>query len=160
MPAASAWASLPGMTGVSLPASTGMPASRQLACGHLVSQHVEHLGPGPDEGDARGRTRPRELGVFRQEAVAGMDRVDVLGLGQFDDRLIVQVTADRLAGLSHLVGLVGLRAVSSEPIFVRIDRHGPDAELVRRPENADRDLATIGGHQLAERRHGREVRAR
>ena len=33
------------------------------------------------------RTGPRKLGVFRQKAVAGMNRVDVLGLGQLDDRL-------------------------------------------------------------------------
>ena len=134
--------------------------ARELARGHLVSQQIEQLGPRPDEDDARPGAGPGELGVLRQEAVAGMDRVDVLGLGQLDDRLDVQIAADRLAGLADLVGLVGLRAVGGEPVFVGIDRHGPDAQLVRRAEDADRDLAAIGGHQLAERGHGRRLSVR
>ena len=79
-----------------------------------------------------------------------MDRVDLLLLGQLDDRLDVQIAADRLAGLADLVGLVGLEAMRREPVFVRVDRHGPDAQLVGRAEDPDRDLAAVGGHQLAE----------
>ena len=82
--------------------------ARQLARGHLVSQQVEQLGPRPDESDPRAGAGPGELGVFRQEAVTGMNRVDLLRPGQLDDRLDVQIAADRLAGLADLVGLVGL----------------------------------------------------
>ena len=142
----------PGITGASLPESTGMPASRaSFRAATLSPSRSSSSGRGPTNAMPGRGAGAGELGVFRQEAVAGMNRVDFLRLGQLDDRLDVQITADRLARLADLVGLVGLRAMGGEPVFVRIDRHGPDAELVRRAKNADRDLAAIGGHQLAKR---------
>ncbi len=82
-----------------------------------------------------------------------MDRVDLLRLGQGDDRVDVEIAADRLAGTADLIGLVGLEAMDGEPILVRIDRHGADAQLVGRAKDPDRDLAAVGGHQLAELGH-------
>ena len=45
-------------------------------------------------------------------------------------RVDVEIRPDRLARLADLVGLVGLEAVQGEAIFVRIDRHRADAQLV------------------------------
>ena len=49
-----------------------------LPGGDLVAELVEQLGPRADEGDAGRVAGPRELGVLGEEAVAGMDRVDLL----------------------------------------------------------------------------------
>ena len=129
----------------------GLPG--QPPRGDLVAQQVEQLGTGADEDDPGPLAGPRELGVLRQEAVAGMDRVDALLLGQLDDRVDVEVAADRLARPAHLVGLVGLEPMRREAVLVRVDRHRPDAQLVCRAEDPDRDLAPVGGHQLAECGH-------
>ena len=56
-----------------------------------------------------------------------MNRVNLLLLRQPDDRRDVQIAADRLAGLPHLVGLIGLEPVQGEAILVRVNGHGPDA---------------------------------
>src|SRR5262249_32334884 len=55
----------------------------------------------------------------------------------------------------NLVSLVGLQTMDGKPVFMRIDRYGPDAELMRRAKDPDRDLAAIGDHQLAKHGHQR-----
>ena len=90
-------------------------------------------------------------GVLGQEAVAGMDGVDLVLPGQGDDAVDVEIGADRLAGLADPVGLVGLEAVQGEAILVRVDGHGADAQLMGRAEDANGDLAAIGDQQLPER---------
>ena len=150
---ARAWASGPACTGASLPESTGCRPRGQATCGDLVAEPVEHLRRGADEGDPGRRAGAGELGILGEEAVAGVDRVDFLLSGQFDDRRDVEIATDRLAGATDLVRLVGLEAMRREPILVRVDRDGPDAQLVRRSEDTNGDLAPVGGHQLAEWGH-------
>jgi hypothetical protein len=54
--------------------------------GRLVAEGFEQVGGGADEGDAVLRARPGEAGVFREEAVARVDRVDAVLLGDRDQR--------------------------------------------------------------------------
>ena len=131
-----------------------MPASC-ASFRQLVAKLVELLRTRTDEYDPRRRARPGELRVLRKKPVARVNRVHFLGLGQLDDRLDAQVAANRLARRADLVRLVGLESMKREPVFVRIDRHGPDAQLMRRPKDPDRDLAAIGDHQLAKGGHQR-----
>src|SRR5207247_10949691 len=51
------------------------------------------------------------------------------------------------------VRLVGVSHVRRIPIDVRIDGDRPDAELAQRPEDADRDLASVGDEHFAENGH-------
>ena len=67
-------------------------------------------------------------------------------------RLGVEVGADRVPGLADLVGLVRLQPVLALAVLVREDGHGLGAELGRRPERADGDLATVCYEYLA--KHG------
>ena len=122
-------------------------------CG-LVAERLQQLHPRADERDAGLAAGRRELGVLREEAVAGVDAIHAVGLGERDDAVDVEVGADRLAGLAHQIGLVGLEAVQGEPILVGVDRDGADAEFVRRPENADRDFAAIGDEEFGDGPHG------
>ena len=136
------------------PRGRARPASRaMLARGDLVAELVEQLGPRADEGDPGRVAGPGELGVLGEEAVAGMDRVDLLLLRQRDDAGDVEVAADRLARLADRVRLVGLEAVQGEAVFVRVDRDGADAQLVGRPKHPDGDLAPVGDQQLADLGH-------
>ncbi len=106
---------------------------------------------GPTKIDAGLVAGAGEVGVLGQKAVAGMDGVDLVLLGQGDDAGDVEVGADRLAGLADAVGFVGLEAVQGEAVFVRIDGHGADAQLVGGAKDADGDLAAVGDQQLADR---------
>ena len=125
--------------------------------GDLVAELFEDLRSRADEDDARPRGRRGRSRVLGQEAVAGMDGVDLVLLGQRDDAGDVEIGADRLAGLADAVGLVGLEAVQGEAVFVRVDGDGADAQLVGRAEDADGDLAAVGDEQFLERRE-RSVR--
>jgi len=62
------------------------------------------------------------------------------------DVLDIEVRFDRPFVASDEVGLVGFGPMERESIFLRIDRNGPDAELVCRPHDSNGDLAAIG-HQ-------------
>ena len=112
-------------------------------------------GRGPDEGDAGRVARLGEQRVLGEEPVAGVDRVGAGLDGLRDDRLVVEVGADRVALLADLVGLVGLEPVLALAVLVGEDGDRPGAELGRGPEGADGDLASVGDENLAEHRTSR-----
>src|SRR5205807_1684455 len=96
-----------------------------------------------------------------EEAVAGVDGVDVVLLGEGDDAGDVEVGADGFAGLADAVRFVGLEAVQGEAVLVGVEGDGADAELVGGAENTDGDLAAVGDEELADaarRRNGSFLR--
>ena len=63
---------------------------------------------------------------------------------------MVEVSPDRTAGLADHVGLVGLDAMERTAALL-LDREygdGPDAQLRRRSEGPDGDLAPVGDQEL------------
>ena len=120
----------------------------------LSPSRSQDLGPRADEGDPGLGAGAGELGVLGQEAVAGVDGVDLASrCASATIAGDVEVAADRLAGLADAVGLVGLEPVQGEAVLVRIDGDGADAQLVGRAEDPDGDLAAVGDHQLAKLGH-------
>ena len=133
-----------------------------LAGGGLVAHQLQQLGGRADEDDAGRLAGPGELGVLGQEAVAGVDGVGAVALGDADDAGDVQVGLDRIQPLVERVGLVGLVAVQGGAVLLAEDAQGADAELGAGPEHADGDLAAVGDEdalELADGGHGL-VRAR
>ncbi len=65
----------------------------------LVAHRVEHLGIGPDEGDAGLAAGAGEVRILREEPVARVDQGDPLVLGEMDDALDVEVGPDRTLSL-------------------------------------------------------------
>ena len=111
---------------------------------------------GTDEVDPRVLTGTGEVRIFGQEAVPGVDGVHLIFLSQRDDRLDVEIGADRLLRLADQIGFIGLEAVKRVSVLVRIDRHRANAQLMGRAKDANRDLATIGDEELLDLFH--EVR--
>ena len=108
-----------------------------------------------DEDDAGRGAGLGEFRALREEAVAGMDGVDLGLLGDPDHLVDRQIGLERPLARADLIGLVRLEAVQRELVLLGIDRDGLDAELGRRAEDADRDLRAVGDEQAAEgRSHG------
>ena len=82
-----------------------------------------------------------------QQAVARVDRVDVVALGQLDDLVFGQVGRHRLQPLADQVGLVGLVAVQVDPVLLGKDRDGAKAQLGAGAE----DTRTAISPRLAQR---------
>ena len=101
------------------------------------------------------RANERALG---QQAVAGVDGVDLVPLRQLDDLVLGQVGGDRLQPPADQVRLVGLVAVQVDAILLGEDRDRAEPELGRRAEDADRDLAAIGAQKPLERDDAHEPR--
>ena len=71
------------------------------------------------------------------------------------DVLDVEIGLDRLLVSAYEIGLVGLRAMEREAVFLRIDRDRAHAELIGGAHDADGDLAPVGDQQAADSlRHG------
>ena len=90
-----------------------------------------------------------ELGVLRQEAVAGMDRVGAGdGRGGQDRRDVeIAVARRRRADADALVGQAHMHGVG---VGGRMHGHGLDAHLAAGAVDAQRDLAAVGDQDLVE----------
>ena len=88
-----------------------------------------------------------EAGVFRQEAVTGMDRLSAGRLGRGDDPVAAQIAlADRRSADMHrLVGHLDMQRLR---VGVRIDGDRRDAHPARRADDAAGDLAAVGDQDL------------
>ena len=124
-----------------------------VAGGDLVAKLFQQLGPGTNKDDVVGDTSVGQLRIFRQESVARMNRVDFSFFGERDDRVDVEIRANRLAGLPDGVGFVRFEPMQGKAVFVRVDPDGANAQLVPGPEHPDRDFTAIGNQQTSDSPH-------
>ena len=139
-------------TGPSLPGNDGTPAFRtvSLAIG-LVAHQLDGLGLGADELDVAGLALLGEFGVFRQEPVARMDRVDIGDLRRADDPVGPQV-AVRALRAADADGLVGELDVERLDVGLGIDRQGLDAQLAAGANDPKGDFAAVGDEDFLDHR--------
>ncbi len=102
-----------------------------------------------DEAQPAALAHLGELGVLREEAVAGVDRVGAGDLGRRDDRRDVEVGLLR-RGRPDADALVGELDVQRVGVDRRVDRDGADPELARSADHPQRDLAAVGDQDLLE----------
>lgn len=122
----------------------------------LVAGQLQDVRAGADERDARLLARPGQLGVLRQEPVAGVDGVGARQPGGAHDLLDGEIRPHGVPRFADLVGLVGLEPVQRVAVLVGEDGDGPRAHFVAGAERPDRDLASVGDQYLAE--HSRSLR--
>ena len=125
----------------------------EFACRHLVAQGAHHLRFRPDEDDAGRSAGLGEVRVLREEAVAGMDGVDMRLFRHADDVVDVEVSLDRLLAGADEIGFVRLEAVQGEAVLVGIDGHRADAQFGSRTHDADGDFAAVGDEDAADLLH-------
>ena len=114
----------------------------------LVTEALDHLGGRPHEGDPSLLTQLHKLGRFGEEAVARMDRVDIVLDGNVDDALGVEVGADGALARADQEGFVRLVTVQRAEILLAVDGHRLQVELRGSAADADGDLAAVGGEEL------------
>lgn len=116
---------------------------RRIARGDLVAERAHHVGRRADPADAGIDHGLREIGVLRQEAVAGMDRVDPGLARDAQDVVDVEIGRERLLVFADQVAFIGLEAMQREAVFLRIHRHGAHVQLGGGAHHADRDFRAV-----------------
>ena len=124
---------------------------REIARRDLVAEHAHGVRRRSDEDDPRRGAGFREVGVFRQQPVAGMDRIGLRFAGDADDLGDRQIGLDRAETLADLVGFVGLEAVEGELVLFGEDRDRAHAQFIGRAEDADGDFGSIGDENFLDR---------
>ena len=117
--------------------------------GDLVAHQADMFGGGADELDPVVLDSLNEIGVFRQETVAGVDRLGPGDLAGRDDRGHRQVglPRGRRADTDRLVGHAHVHRVR---VGGGVHRDGRHPHLARGPDDAQRDLAAVGDEDLGE----------
>ena len=122
----------------------GHPAGRVL-----VAHQRHRLVRGTDELDVATAADVGEMGVLRQEAVAGMDRLHVADLRGADHAVDLQVAVRRL-GQADAIGLVGQRQVVRAAVGLAENGHGLDAQLAAGTKDPQGDLTPVGNEDALE----------
>ena len=99
-----------------------------LARGGFFAHEARDLGRRADELDVGGAADLGEVGVLAEQAVAGMDGVDIGDLGGGDDGGDVEVALGG-ARRADADGLVGKLDVQAVPVRLAVDGDGADAHL-------------------------------
>ena len=123
--------------------------AREFARRGLVAEQFEGFGRRADEGQPGRSESAREICIFRQEAVARMNRVAGCIARRFDDRVDGEIGRSALA--RQLTRLVACEHMARAGIVGGKDRDRDDIELRGRPRDAQGYLAAIGYEYLAKR---------
>ena len=117
----------------------------------LVAHRLDGARVGSDEDDAGVGERMRESGALGQESVARMDGLGACLLAGGDDPVDQEIglCRRRRADGDRLVRHFDMQRVR---VGFRIDRHGPDPHVPRRPDDPAGNLAPVGDENLLE--HG------
>ena len=118
-----------------------------LARGAFFAHEACDLGRRADEFDIGGAANFGEVGVLAEQAVAGMDCVDIGDLGGGDDGRDVEVALGG-ARRANADGLVGKADVEAVAVSLTVDGDGADAHLAAGGDDAQGDLTTVCDHNL------------
>ena len=118
-----------------------------LASGGLVAHALDALGGRPDEYEVVVDAGAGEVGVFSQEAVAGMDRLGAGNLRRLDDVRHHEIAFIRLSrsdanlfvSVANRVGVL---------VCGRVNRHGLHPEFLAGTHDAQRNFPAIGDENL------------
>ena len=113
----------------------------------FFAHQPDDIGSGPDELDVTGFANFREVGVFRKQAITGMNGIDIRDLGRADHRGNVEITLRQLRR-SNTNRFIGKAHMERIPVRLTVDRHRADAEFLARANDAQRNLAAIRHQNL------------
>jgi hypothetical protein len=129
----------------------------KVARRHLVAEPAHGIGGGADKDDAGIVAGIDEFRAFGQEAVARMDGIDVVFLGDADDFVDGEIGVDgaerfvQMRAATDQIGLIGLEAVQRQLVLFGVDSDGLKIEFIGGAEDADRDFRAVGGQKPFDR---------
>ncbi len=109
----------------------------------LAAHGVDGRRRRPEEEQAGFLAGAGEVGVLREEAVAGVDRLGAAGEGGGDDPVAAQVAVGGL-GAAQVDGDVGFGDVAGVAVDVAVHGDAADAEGARAAHHPAGDLAAVG----------------
>ncbi len=109
----------------------------------LVTKRAHGGGFRANESDAVCFASVHEIGVFRQQAIAGVDRICPAFLGDADDFINRQICGDRSHAFADLIGLVRLEPVQAQLVFFGIDGDSLLAHFIGSAHHADGNFPTV-----------------
>src|SRR5690606_28946848 len=118
----------------------------------LVAHTANDLGAGTDEFDAALGADFRQLGVFREEAITGVQGVAAGFHRQVDQLARVQITGQWV--VTDAVRLVGALDVQSLAVRFGIHSHRTDAHLGTGAHDTHGNLAAVGDEDLLDHEPG------
>ena len=112
----------------------------------LVAHQADGARRWPNENQAGINNGIGEIGILRQETVAGMHRVGAAACGRCNDRGDIEI---RLGGVRRpdLDRLIGERNGKAILVGGAVGLHRTQTKLARGPDDTDRDLSPIGDEQ-------------
>ena len=121
----------------------------QAAGSGFGAQGADGFRGGANEFDARVAAGLGEVGVFREEAIAGMNRFGAVRAGGGQDLVDAQVAFAGRRG-AQIGGFIRVADVERGAVGVRIDGDAADVHLAQAAHDADSDLAAIGHQYFSE----------
>jgi len=116
----------------------------------LLTECFHRVAGRADPGDPLGLLDlAGELGVFGEEAVAGVDGVGVGLACSLDHGLVIEIRVSRSCR-TDVVRLVRVADVPRVLVGLGVDGDSPDIQLFTRPHDADGDLPAVGHENLPE----------
>jgi len=109
----------------------------------LVAQSIDDGRRGTEPRDTGILDGACKLGVLRQKAVAGMNRICTRLQCDCEDLLTVQICRRRVVATQGQ-GLVGLARMGGRPLLVGVNRDRRNAHIGGRAAHAQSDFATVG----------------
>ncbi len=122
-----------------------------LAGFFFFTHEAGDFGGRSDEFDVRGAADLGKIGVFAQQAVAGMDGIDVGNFGRGDDGGDIEIAVGS-AWWADADGLVGKAHVQRVAIGFAVDGDGTNAEFATGIDDAQRNFAAVGDHDFTKHR--------
>lgn len=126
-------------------------ADRNMPRRHLVTQRAHGSRARTDEDDISFGASFGKIRIFRQEAITGMDRVNLRLLRNRDDPLPVEIGRDWPCAVTQMISFVRLEPVQRELVFLGIDGDGADAQFGCGAEDPDRNFAAVGDEKATNR---------
>ena len=87
----------------------------------FITKSAKEFRSGTDKRNTGLLAGDREVWIFTEEAIPGMNVIDFFFFGQGNDAFDVQVGLDGSQVLAGLVGFVRFESVEAEAVFFRID---------------------------------------
>ena len=125
---------------------------RNLARGVLQPEAPDLIGRGADEGNALRLALLGEVGILRQEAVAGDNGIGAVLFRCGDDEIATQIG---LAGAVawQVDGDIGEFDVRTATVGIGVDRDAADAHVAQRAHDPGGNLAAVGDKNSLEHWH-------